>query len=117
MRIKEILKESPKQGKMLKAQSKVSPGAVFAPVPYDYSFYRAGVLMGCSPENLNDVDAYNWGTAFPMIITYTDEEREMTRQTFKKLGIPFQELMSHCSEEPDPINTASPIKAFKGYPK
>ncbi len=114
MRAKEFIKEARERGKPLDAQEKVSPGAVFTPDAF-YDMYRAGVLMGRSPDEMSDIDAYSWITRRPMLVTYTEEERDMVRKAFNKLGIPFQEHIKQGSEEPDPVNTASPMKGFEGY--
>jgi hypothetical protein len=115
MKASEFITEE-KRGKPLDAQAKVSPGAVFTPDGF-YDMYRAGVLMGRSPAEMDDIDPYSWITKLPVIVTYTEEEREMIKKTFKKMGIPFKEHIPQGSEEPDAINNASPTQGFKGYPR
>lgn len=115
MRASEFITEE-KRGKPLKAQSAVSPGMVYTPDAW-FGMYRAGVLMGRSPEDMSDLDPKSWITALPALVTYTDEERDMIKKAFKKMGIPFKEHMPKGSKEPDPINTKSPTQQFKGYPR
>ena len=116
MRANEFLTEEPKRGKQLDAQKKVSPGAVFTPDGF-YDMYRAGVIMGRSPEDMSDIDPYSFITRLPMVVTYTDEERDMVKKAFQKLGVPFKEHTPQGSEEPDAINNVSPSTSFKGYPR
>ena len=116
MRAKEFVNEDRKRGKPLNAQEKVSPGIVYTPDGF-YDLYRAGVLMGRSPEEMDDIDAYSWVTKLPMVVTYTEEEREMVKKAFAKLGVPFKEHMKQGSEEPEEVNSKSPTQGFKGYPR
>lgn len=113
MRAKEFVTET-KRGKPLDAHEKVSPGAAFTP-DGGVDLYRASKLMARCPADTSDIDPYSWATRRPMIITYTDEEKEIVKDAFKRMGIEYQEHMKGHSEEPDPVNNVSPMKGFKGY--
>lgn len=73
--------------------------------------------MARLPAEHQDIDPYSFVIGRPMLVTYTDEEREMIRNAFKAMGIDFNEEMQQGSEEPDGINNVSPTQGFKGYPR
>ena len=101
-------------GKELKAHKAVSPGVVFT-TDGGADLYRAALLMAGLPDHADDIDPYSFVTNKPFIVTYTPEEREMVRQAFIKMKIPFNELVPQGSKEPAGINIKSPFKSFKGY--
>lgn len=113
MRAKEFVVET-KRGKVLDAQASVSPGACFTPTGF-LDIYRATHLIARLPALADDIDPYSFITDRPMIVTYTDEEKEMVKQAFKAMGIPYKEHIQTGSKEPDPVNKVSPVKGFKGY--
>ena len=113
MRAKEFLKEDPR-GKLLAAQISTMPGVAFTPDP-GIDLYRAGMMVAGMPEDEVDCDAYSVVTGRPFIVTYCEEEREMVKQAFKKMGIPFKELVPQESKEPEAINTQSIVRGFQGY--
>ena len=68
-------------------------------------------------KNDFEIDAESWSGRNNVAAPYTQEEHEMLKQAFKKLGTYSMDL-NHGdldSEEVDSINPVSPIKAFKGY--
>jgi len=113
MRASEFITET-HRGKPLEAQSSVSPGAVFT-IDGREDLYRAMAIMARHPANADDIDPYSFVTDRPMIVTYTDEERDMVKAAFKKMGIPYKEHMPQGSKEPDDINHTSIATGFKGY--
>jgi len=114
MKASEFIVET-QRGKPLDAQVAVSPGAAFT-IDGFYDLYRASMIMGRLPGNADDIDAYSFVTNRPMIVTYTDEEKLMVQQAFKKMGIPYSEHFgSTDSEEPSEVNTDSPVVSFPGY--
>ena len=113
MKASEFITET-QRGQPLDAQKKVSPGAAFT-LDGVSDLYRASMMMSRSPASLDDMDAQSFVTNRPMIITYTDEEQDMVRAAFKKMGIGYSEMLPSNSEEPDGINTVSPHISFKGY--
>jgi len=113
MRAKDFIVET-QRGKPLDAHAKVSPGAAFTLDGFG-DLYRASAIMARCPSNTDDIDPYSYVTNRPMIVTYTDEEKEMVKQAFKKMGINYQEHITSGSEEPDAINTQSIATGFKGY--
>ena len=113
MRAKEFVTET-QRGKPLDAHAKVSPGAAFTTDGY-LDLYRASAIMARYPADTSDIDPYSFVSGLPMIVTYTDEEKEIVKQAFKRMGIPYQEHITSSSQEPDAINTKSLVKGFKGY--
>ena len=113
MRAKDFITET-QRGKPLDAHAKVSPGAAFTLDGFG-DLYRASAIMARCPADSSDIDPYSYVTNRPMIVTYTDEEKEMVKQAFKRMGINYQEHISSESEEPDAINNKSLVIGFKGY--
>jgi hypothetical protein len=113
MRAKDFIVET-QRGKPLDAHAKVSPGAAFTLDGFG-DLYRASQMMARCPDNSDDIDAYSYVTNRPMIVTYTDEEKEMVKAAFKKMGIDYHEHFPGGSEEPGAINNVSPAVSFKGY--
>ena len=113
MRATEFIAEI-KRGKQLAAQVAVSPGAAFTLDGFQ-DLYRASAIMGRCPEDSFDIDPYSYVTNRPVIVTYTDEEKKMVKQAFKRMGINYEEHASSGSKEPDGINKQSLVIGFKGY--
>ena len=113
MRAKEFLPES-MRGSLLDAQVSTLPGVGFTIDP-GLDLYRAGMLVAGMPEDSAPMDPYSVVSGRPFIVTYCPEEQEMIRQAFKKMGIPYKEIVPQGSKEPDSINTQSITSSFKGY--
>jgi len=113
MKANEFITETDR-GKMLDAQASTMSGVSFT-IDGNIDLYRAGMLVAGMPEDSTPMDSYSVVTGRPFIVTYCEEERQMIRQAFKKMGIPFKEIVHQGSEEPDNINTVSPHVSFKGY--
>jgi len=113
MRAKEFVVET-SRGKILDAHAATSPGAAFTIDGFG-DLYRATGIMARLPSDTADIDPYSYVTGYPMIITYTDEEKKMVKAAFKKMGIPYKEHVKSGSKEPDGVNTKSLVKGFKGY--
>ena len=113
MRAKEFVTET-KRGKMLDAHASVNPGSSFTPTGF-LDVYRATHLIARMPALANDINPYSFITDRPMIVTYTEEERQMVKDAFKAMNIPYQEHVHSKSEEPDGVNNESPVQGFKGY--
>jgi hypothetical protein len=67
------------------------------------------------------IDSESWSGRNNVAAPYTPEEHEMLKKAFKAVGT-FHQDLNHgdldSEELPDRfINKASPIKAFKGYPR
>ena len=105
-------------GKMHPTHHVANPGALTSTdMDRYYDMYRAGMLMGRSPGDLNKVDPASWLNNRAYFGTYTEVEREKIKRAFQELGLSMQELVSPGSEECADTNVTSPIKAFQGYPR
>jgi len=113
MKASEFVTETTR-GKQLDAQVKVSPVTAFT-VDGFHDLYRASGIMARLPANTDDIDAYSYVTRFRVIVAYTDEERKMIKNAFKKMGVPYKEHVKSGSEEPDGVNNTSIAVGFKGY--
>ena len=111
MRAKEFLNEE-HRGSLLDSQKKVLPGVSFTIDP-GVDIYRAGMLVAGMPEDITDIDPYSIVSGRPFVVTYCEEEREMMRQAFKKMGIPFKEMVHQGSEEPEAVNKQSIVRKFE----
>ena len=86
----------------------------------DYTMNRLGLAVagtdGVSPP---DIDAKSWVGKHKTVHPYTQEEANMLKLAYRAVGADFKDLNGGDmdSEEPPGGNTASPIKAFKGYPR
>jgi len=113
MRAKEFINET-QRGGLLDAQPSVLPGVGFT-IDGNIDLYRASLMVSGMPEEFHNIDPYSIVTGRPFIVTYCPEEQEMIRSAFKKMGIPYREIISQGSKEPENINTQSIVQGFKGY--
>ena len=66
-----------------------------------------------------DVDAESWGGRHNVAAPYTEEEHNMLAKAYQAIGSEFHDL-NHGdtnSDEHPAVHTASPVKAFAGYPR
>jgi hypothetical protein len=66
-----------------------------------------------------DIDSESWAGRNDIAAPYTDVEDRMMHQAFKAVGSKHQDLNrgdTRSQEHPD-VHTASPVQAFKGYPR
>lgn len=80
-----------------------------------YDLYRASLAMAGYPDNEHDVDPASWAGSDGYVLTYTEEEKEMAKAAFDKIGIEYADDSPGPSHESDAINNESPMKPFKGY--
>ena len=91
------------------------------PGGYDraYELNRVMMAVACA-DGTNapiDMDAASWVGRYNTAHPYTDEEAQMMKQAFKAVGSETHDMNhgDNRSLEPKDTNTASPVKAFKGY--
>lgn len=85
----------------------------------DYTLNRVMMAVACADgtDAIIDMDEKSWigkkRAAFP----YTQVEQDMLKQAYKAAGAVYKDINQGDldSEEHPAVNTASPIKAFKGY--
>jgi len=117
MRYQDFIIEQHK-GKINDSYKHASPGA-YGAVGIDkyYQLYRASMLMGHSPDNLDDLDSSSWIANQPFVGTYTKAEEQKMRSAFKAIGVNPKAHITPPSQEIPNTYTTSPIKGFKGYPR
>jgi hypothetical protein len=85
-----------------------------------YDLYRASLAVAGMDKdgNIENIpDAETWLGSDGYVAPYTDEEYAMTKKAYKALDMKIRDGEPKGSREPDAVNTASPIKGFKGYPR
>ena len=85
-----------------------------------YDLYRASLAVAGMDKdgNIENLpDAETWLGSDGYVAPYTDEEYAMTKKAYKALGMKTRDGDNGGSKEPDAVNTASPLKGFKGYPR
>ena len=122
MRAREFIQESRNtdrpEGEIHDHHYMANPGAITSTsMDRYYDMYRAGMLMGRAPADLNNLDAASWMNNRAYFGAYTDVEKEKVKQALKKLGVKSEEIIPSGSEEPDDTHSTSPVKPFKGYPR
>lgn len=115
MRAHEFVTESKKKGKMHPTHAEATPGAIRNAGYYD--LYRASMAMASMPDGEHEADASSWIGRDGFVGTYTPEEHEIATKAFKHLGFKVGKHMEGPSREPEAVNTTSPVKGFKGYPR
>jgi len=106
------------KGKQHPTAEKASPGHLRTRGYYD--MYRAAMAVAGMDKDGNmefQPDPESWLGTEGFVGTYTDEERAMTKQAYKALGMAVADGAKPGSEEPDAVNTKSPVVGFKGYPR
>jgi len=106
------------KGKQHPTAEKVSPGHLRTRGYYD--MYRAAMAVAGMDKDGNmefQPDPESWLGTEGFVGTYTDEERAMAKQAYKALGMAVADGAKPGSEEPDAVNTKSPVVGFKGYPR
>jgi hypothetical protein len=82
-----------------------------------YDFYRVASLAGMDPDSINNVPDVNFFGNIPLFSAYTEYDRKKLRAILKKLGMKPQDGVTNGSAEIDAVNTESPVRSFKGYPR
>lgn len=124
MRAREFLAEK-HQGKMNRMQQDATVGLhkFRDPGGYDRSYELNRVMMAAACADGTDkpvnIDQASWVGRYNTAQPYTKEEQKMLKQAFKAVGSETHDL-NHGdleSQEHPAVNTASPVKPFKGYPR
>jgi len=117
MRAKDFLVEKATKGAVSPTHNFASPGAMTSNADRYYGLYRASLLMGRYPENMDDIDTESMMGNKMYVGTYTQVEAEMYKAACKALGIKGTEMIKGPSAEPPDTNTQSTVQPFKGYPR
>jgi len=82
-----------------------------------YDFYRVASLAGMDPKDIDAVDEVSFFGNLPVFSAYTEYDRDKLKAIMKKLRMKPTDGVSNGSKEIEEINSASPVKSFKGYPR
>lgn len=86
----------------------------------DYTLSRLGQAVACTDgTTVPDIDPKSWVGKNKSTHPYTKEEQEMLKKAYRAVGASYKDL-NHGdmnSEEHPEVNTKSPVKSFKGYPR
>lgn len=124
MRAREFIVEESRAGRRADASHEFDvahPGLIGPPASGDtywgryYDFYRVASLAGMDLDSLEKADDISFFGNLPVFSAYTEHDRKKLIAIMKKLGMKPQEHVEPGSFEANYVNTASPIKAFRGY--
>jgi hypothetical protein len=124
MRANEFVSES-KMGKISKRQQQSTRGLnVFSKKidAYDRIYDLNRLMMAvASSDGVNPIvmDAESWVGKHNTTHPYTPEEQAMLKLAYKAAGLQYKDLNKGDmdSEEMAEVNTVSPVKGFRGYPR
>jgi hypothetical protein len=73
-------------------------------------------------DNEVDLDYESWAGKNTLAFPYTEHELKMLKKAYKHLGIRWDDVLhpnpdNQSQEVPGKIQTQSPVKGFKGYPR
>ena len=80
-----------------------------------YDHYRVSSLAGMDPDEIDKIDEINFWGNLPVFSAYTEYDRKKLKAIMKKLKMNPTDAIGDGSFETNGTNTASPVKAFKGY--
>ena len=79
------------------------------------------MMAVASSDGVNPIkmDAESWVGKHNTTHPYTPEEQDMLKLAYKAAGLEYKDLNKGDldSEEMAEVNTVSPVKSFKGYPR
>ena len=89
---------------------------------YDRLYDLNRLMMAvASSDGVNPIkmDAESWVGKHNTTHPYTPEEQDMLKLAYKAAGLQYKDLNNGDmdSEEMAEVNTVSPVKGFKGYPR
>lgn len=86
----------------------------------DYVLSRLGQAVASTDGTfVPNVDAKSWIGKNKSAHPYTKEEQAMLKMAYKAIGADYRDLNGGDmdSEEHPEVNTVSPVKGFRGYPR
>jgi len=94
----------------------------YADSPHDSDYTMNRVMMavaGATNSELGYAHRDSWVGKFKSAHPYTKEEEEMLKLAYQAVGVEWEDLNGgdDSSDEVPIVNTQSPVKGFKGYPK
>jgi hypothetical protein len=82
-----------------------------------YDFYRVASLAGMDPKDIDAVDEVGFFGNLPVFSAYTEYDRDKLKAIMKKLRMKPTDGVSNGSREVEEVNSTSPVKSFRGYPR
>ena len=124
MRANEFISEA-KVGKISKRQQQATRGLnIFSKKidSYDRQYDLNRLMMAvASSDGINPIDmpSESWVGKHNTTHPYTPEEQAMLKLAYKAAGLEYKDLNKGDldSEEMAEVNTVSPVKGFRGYPR
>lgn len=91
----------------------------FADRVYELNRIMMAVASNNGKEFINKIDSESWSGRNDVAAPYTQEEADMLKLAYKAVGSKHQDLNNGDlrSQEHPGVHTASPVKAFGGYPR
>jgi hypothetical protein len=86
---------------------------------YELNRIMMAAAMADGSGDAIDIDSESWAGRNDIAAPYTDVEDRMMHQAFKAVGSKHQDINrgdTRSQEHPE-VYTASPVQAFKGYPR
>lgn len=86
-----------------------------------YELNRVMMAAACNDgtEFVNDIDAESWAGRNDIAAPFSEVEQRMLEKAYTAIGSSYQDINKGDlkSKEHPAVNTDSPVKAFKGYPR
>ena len=86
-----------------------------------YNLNRIMMAAACADGQSTrpvDMDASSWNDRYNTAHPYTEAEHNMMRQAFGTVDTEYDHTVpDHHSREHPGVNTQSPVRGFKGYPR
>ena len=124
MRASEFVAEGQKIGRLSKTKSYATVGLhkFVDPGTSDRAYELNRVMMAAASTDgtfVPDIDGESWAGRYDIAAPYTPVEADMLKMAYKAIGTEFHDLNKGDlrSQEIPSTNTASPMQAFKGYPR
>jgi hypothetical protein len=123
MRASEFIAEGEQVGALTKRKNFATVGLhKFADYPADRVYELNRVMMATAATDgtfVPDVDGESWAGRWDIAAPYTQEEADKLKMAYKAIGTKFRDLNKGDlrSQEIPSTSTASPVTAFKGYPR
>lgn len=125
MRAQEFIVEHKKVGKLSKRNQQSTVGLhkfrdmEFADRIYELNRIMMAVASNNGEEFTFPIDGESWAGRNDVAAPYTQEEADMLQMAYDAVGTKHWDLNNGDlrSQELPAVNTASPVKAFKGYPR
>ncbi len=124
MRANEFIAEGQSIGRLSKTKSYATVGLnkFVDPGTADRVYELNRVMMATAATDgtfVPDVDGESWAGRWDIAAPYTQEEADKLKMAYKAIGTKFRDLNKGDlrSQEIPSTSTASPVKAFRGYPR